>query len=154
MSFALDGGVSSDASVSFPPPLFDLGVASNQQLYSASSLSPGEHTLVMTASADNVFFLDYVLVTGFQISAAVASTGTATSATSGSSSASSTGLSQAIVKQSHTYVRALAGGLCGAMVVIAIVVLLLFSRHRRRVASLRHPRAMFFADDVHSSARE
>ncbi|KAJ7439088.1 hypothetical protein FB451DRAFT_157331 [Mycena latifolia] len=131
-SFSLDGG----------PPVFYVPVPQpsaqmyNVPYYSSGVLSPGNHTLVVTAVGAEAIWTDYWLVTpnpaSFTTTSASAS-GTSSSPSSTSPTMSPTTTSTVTPKKKHT--AAIAGSVVGVVVILFLMLgaVFLCRRHRRKI---------------------
>ncbi|KAJ6483305.1 hypothetical protein C8R45DRAFT_1001072 [Mycena sanguinolenta] len=127
-SIVLDGG----------PPRFwvppSTAAQTNNLMYNSGAISPGNHTLVVTATSDQPVWADYWLITpnpvGFVDSSSSSTPAPRSMPTSSSAPASSNSATQNSHKKA-TPVGAVVGAVLGVLAVVALVAVVLLWRRRR-----------------------
>ncbi|KAJ6506820.1 hypothetical protein C8R45DRAFT_922984 [Mycena sanguinolenta] len=130
-SIVLDGG---KPTFWIPP---STATQTNNLMYDSGPISPGNHTLVVTATSDQSVWSDYWLVTpnpvGF-VDSSPGSTSVSSSATARSSSTTTSAPGSSQTSTSHkksTPVGAIVGPIVGVLALVALVAVFFFWRRRR-----------------------
>ncbi|KAF7364582.1 hypothetical protein MVEN_00327200 [Mycena venus] len=123
-SIAVDGG---PATIWIPP---STATQTNNLIYSSGNLTPGNHTIVVTAMNDQAVWADYFLVTPNPPGTVISGSSSSSGSPSGSSTPSPSNTPQPSHKS--TPVGAIVGPIVGVLALVALVAAIFLCRRRRR----------------------